>query len=79
MGFTKHALFLPSEPPSSFANRSATANNPHGDGFFVICVAFLPSPEMLQCKAGMWDAVGGLGAAWGGSEGLQGPFHHPQG
>lgn len=62
MGFTKHALFLPSEPPSSFANRAVTPNNPHGDVvvFFVcvVCVAFPPSPEMLKCKAGMQDAVG---------------------
>lgn len=79
MGFTKHALFLPSEPSSSFANKSATPNNPHGMGvFFVVCVAFPPSPEMLKCKAGMWDAVGGawscMGRQWGAGGGL--PITH---
>lgn len=24
----------------------------------MVCVALPASPEMLQCKAGMWDAVG---------------------
>lgn len=75
MGFTKHALFLPSEPPSSFANRAVTPNNPHRDGvFFVVCIAFPLSLEMLKCKFGIWDAVGEawshMGRQWGAGGGL---------
>lgn len=65
MGFTKHALFLPSEPPSSFANRAVTPNNPHGDGFFLFfcglcCFSSLSGDAEVQG----WD----VGHCWRGLE-----------
>lgn len=71
-------FFYPVSPQAHLQTNLRLQTTHTGWVFFVVCVAFPPSPEMLKCKAGMWDAVGGawscMGRQWGAGGGL--PITH---